>query len=1085
MERQLIKVAKELNIGMGSIIEYLTDKGFDVENKPNAKLSDGMYDSLMKKFSDSKAEKQQADQIIIGTRPAVKPPTPPTVQQPPNPPTTSPTTQLTPQPPTERKTISLFPIKEVPKVEDKPVEKPVEKSVDKPTNGIIERPSAQMPKVLGKIDLNPPKKEHVQQPKADNNSKPQQHQQHQQQRDNNRPPQQQNRDNNRPQNNQQQRDNNRPPQQQHRDNNNINNNNRPPQQQNRDNNRPQNNQQQPKPQQPQQIEKKQEPVKPIIEKPIVIPPLSTEETDSRIAGDIDNEDLIRAEAPQLRGLKIKGKIDIDKFIEKEKGFTNPNDRNRNRNKGRGTSRPGDRPANPVVAKNPDGTPKAPITSANSESAEARKRKRKRKKIPTAPGTPSTGGTGNTGTNTGGNNSQNNTNRSGPNDRPRTGLNTGGGNSGGNNTGPRRNEPMPISQQQIEAKIKETMARLNLGGKNKGQKIRRDKRGKFREKEELRQLEAQGAKLQVTEFISVSDLASVMEISATQIITTCMSLGIFVSINQRLDAELIEVIAGEFDKEVEFISAEEQVGSTIAEEPDAPEDLLPRSPVVTIMGHVDHGKTSLLDYVRKADVASGEAGGITQHIGAYEVKLPTGRKITFLDTPGHEAFTAMRARGAKVTDVAVVIIAADDSIMPQTKEAISHAQAAGVPIVFAINKIDKAGADPNRIKNELAQMNLLVEEWGGKFQSQDISAKQGTSVDELLEKILLEADILELKANPNKRAMGTVIEASLDKGRGYVSKMLVQSGTLKIGDPMVAGEHAGKVKAMYNERGKKVLQAGPATPVLVLGLSGAPQAGEIFKIMPNESEAKEIATKRAQIVREQSARATKRISLDEIGRRLALGTFKELNLIIKGDVDGSVEALSDSLLKQSHETVQVNVIHKAVGAISESDVMLASASDAIIIGFQVRPSLNARKLAEKEGVEIKLYSIIYEAITEIRSAIEGMLEPTKEEKILGTVEVREVYKISKIGTVAGCYVQEGKIERKNLVRVIRDGIVVYPVKEGQTTQLGSLKRFKDDAKEVKAGFECGLTFDNYNDIQVGDFVEAYEIIEVKQKLAALK
>ena len=1040
MERQLIKVAKELNIGMGSIIEYLTDKGFDVENKPNAKLSDGMYDSLMKKFSDSKAEKQQADQIIIGTRPAVKPLTQPTVQQPPTPPTLQPIIQLTPQPPVERKTISLFPTKEVPKVEDKPIEKPVDKSVDKPTHGVIERPSAQMPKVLGKIDLNPPKKEPVQQTKTDNNS---------------RPPQQQNRDNN---------------------------NNRPSQQQNRDNNRPQNNQQQPKPQQPQQIERKPEPVKPVIEKPIVLPPLSIEETDSRIAGDVDNEDLIRAEAPQLRGLKIKGKIDIDKFIEKEKGFTNPNDRNRNRNKGRGTGRPGDRPANPVVAKNPDGTPKAPTTTANSESAEARKRKRKRKKIPTAPGTPGTG-TGNTGTNTG-NNSQNNTNRSGPNDRPRTGPNTGS-NTGGNNAGPRRNEPMPISQQQIEAKIKETMARLNLGGKNKGQKIRRDKRGKFREKEEMRQLEAQGAKLQVTEFISVSDLASVMEISATQIITTCMSLGIFVSINQRLDAELIEVIAGEFDKEVEFISAEEQVGSNIAEEPDAPEDLLARSPVVTIMGHVDHGKTSLLDYVRKADVASGEAGGITQHIGAYEVKLPTGRKITFLDTPGHEAFTAMRARGAKVTDVAVVIIAADDSIMPQTKEAISHAQAAGVPIVFAINKIDKPGADPNRIKNELAQMNLLVEEWGGKFQSQDISAKQGTSVDELLEKILLEADILDLKANPNKRAMGTVIEASLDKGRGYVSKMLVQSGTLKIGDPMVAGEHAGKVKAMYNERGKKVLQAGPATPVLVLGLSGAPQAGEVFKIMPNESEAKEIATKRAQIVREQSARATKRISLDEIGRRLALGTFKELNLIIKGDVDGSVEALSDSLLKQSHETVQVNVIHKAVGAISESDVMLASASDAIIIGFQVRPSLNARKLAEREGVEIKLYSIIYEAITEIRSAIEGMLEPTKEEKILGTVEVREVYKISKIGTVAGCYVQEGKIERKNLVRVIRDGIVVYPVKEGQTTQLGSLKRFKDDAKEVKSGFECGLTFDNYNDIQVGDFVEAYEIIEVKQKLAAMK
>ena len=626
-----------------------------------------------------------------------------------------------------------------------------------------------------------------------------------------------------------------------------------------------------------------------------------------------------------------------------------------------------------------------------------------------------------------------------------------------------------------------MARLNIGGKNKGQKIRRDKRERMREKEEQRQQDSTSNKLQVTEFISVSELASLLDIPATKIITTCMGLGIYVSINQRLDAELIDVIAGEYDREVEFISAEEQIGSDIVEPPDDPENLLPRAPIVTVMGHVDHGKTSLLDYIRKATVASGEAGGITQHIGAYEVKLKDERKVTFLDTPGHEAFTAMRARGAKVTDVAVIIIAADDNIMPQTKEAISHAQAAALPIVFAINKIDKPGADPERIKNELAQMNLLVEEWGGKYQSQDISAKTGAGIEQLLEKILLEADILELKANPNRRASGTVIEASLDKGRGYVTKMLVQNGTLNQGDVIIAGEYSGKIKAMFNERGKKVQHSLPASPILVLGLGGAPQAGETFKVMENESEAREIAKKRAQIVREQSVRATKRVSLDEIGRRLALGTFKTLNLIVKGDVDGSVEALVDSLLKLSLETVQVAVIHKAVGQITETDVLLASASDAIIIGFQVRPSLNARKLAEREGVEIKTYSIIYEAINELKSAIEGMLEPTKEESILGQVEIRQVYKISKIGTIAGCYVTEGKITRNALIRVVRDGIVVFPVKENQVGRLGSLKRFKDDQKEVKAGFECGLTIDGYNDIQEYDTLEAYEIIEVKQKI----
>ena len=513
------------------------------------------------------------------------------------------------------------------------------------------------------------------------------------------------------------------------------------------------------------------------------------------------------------------------------------------------------------------------------------------------------------------------------------------------------------------------------------------------------------------------------------------------------------------------------------------DLIPRAPIVTVMGHVDHGKTSLLDFIRKTSVASGEAGGITQHIGAYEVFVgPEHKPITFLDTPGHEAFTAMRARGAKVTDIAVIIIAADDHVMPQTKEAISHAQAAGVPMVFAINKVDKPGADPDRIKNELSQMNLLIEEWGGKFQSQDISAKSGMGIDVLLEKILLEAEVLNLKANPKRSAVGTVIEASLDKGRGYVTKLLVQNGTLRNGDFILAGEHAGKVKAMFNERAKKMSEAGPATPVLVLGLPGAPTAGEKFKVMEDEGEARLIAGRRAQINREQATRAAKRISLDEIGRRLALGDFKELKLIVKGDVDGSVEALSDSLIKLSVEKIQVSVIHKAVGPIAESDVLLASASDAIIIGFQVRPSPSARQLAEKEGVQIKLYSIIYEAIDEIKMAMEGMLEPTKEEKIVGQIEIREVFKVSKIGTVAGCMVIDGKVARNNPIRLIRDGIVIYPNKEGATAEIASLKRFKDDVKEVKENMECGLSIKNFNDIKVGDIIEAYEITEVKQRLS---
>ncbi len=645
------------------------------------------------------------------------------------------------------------------------------------------------------------------------------------------------------------------------------------------------------------------------------------------------------------------------------------------------------------------------------------------------------------------------------------------------------ENKEVTQKEIEDKIKATMARISGGGKNKRSKIRRDNREGKREKAEVAELEnMDGDKnLKVTEFISVSELASLMDVAVTDVIMTCMSLGVIVSINQRLDAEIIELVATEFGKEVEFITAEE---STEEEEEiiDDPADLQPRTPIVTVMGHVDHGKTSLLDQIRNANVADGEAGGITQHIGAYEVTAgPDNKKVTFLDTPGHEAFTAMRARGAKVTDVAVIIIAADDRLMPQTKEAISHAQAAGVPMIFAINKIDKDGADPERIKQELASMNLLIEDWGGKYQSQDISAKTGLNIDKLLEKILLEAELLELTANPDRAAIGAVIEASLDKGRGYVTKLLVQTGTLRVGDSMVAGAHSGKVKAMFNENGKRVKEVGPSSPVLILGLSGAPQAGEKFKVMDTEQEARQIATKRAQIVREQSSRANKRISLDEIGRRLALGSFKELNLIVKGDVDGSIEALSDALIKLSVESIQINVIHKAVGQIIESDILLASASDAIVIGFQVRPSLGARQLAEREGVEVKLYSIIYQAIDEVKLAMEGLLEPTQEEKIIGQVEVRETYKISKVGTIAGSYVTEGRIARDSHIRIIRDGIVVYPTKEGVVGELASLKRFKDDMKEVKNNMECGLNIKNFNDIKIGDVIEAYEIVEIKQTL----
>lgn len=635
----------------------------------------------------------------------------------------------------------------------------------------------------------------------------------------------------------------------------------------------------------------------------------------------------------------------------------------------------------------------------------------------------------------------------------------------------------LTDKQIQEQIKETLARLSAGkggGKSRS-KYRKEKRSAVAEAAEEKMLQDQedGKVLKVTEFVSASDLASLMDVSVNDVISTCMTLGMFVSINQRLDAEAITIIADEFNYDVEFTTTEDE--TDVAEDTDDEKDLLDRAPIVTIMGHVDHGKTSLLDYIREANVTAGEAGGITQHIGAYDVTTKDNKRIAFLDTPGHEAFTAMRARGAKITDVVIIVVAADDNVMPQTKEAINHAQVAEVPIVIAINKIDKPNANSDKIKEELSQMNVLVEDWGGKYQCQEVSAKTGQGIDELLEKVLLEAELLELKANPDKNAIGTVIEASLDKGRGYLSTVMVQGGTMRIGDVVLAGSHFGKVKAMYDHRGNRLKEVGPATPVQMLGLAGAPQAGDKFNVMDTDREAREIANKREQILREQSVRTKKHITLDEIGRRLAVGNFKELNVIVKGDVDGSVEALGDSLLKLSTEEVQVNIIHKGVGQISESDVLLATASDAIIIGFQVRPSGGARKIAETEEIEIRLYSIIYDAINELKDAMEGLLEPTEKEVITGNIEVREVFKISKVGTVAGCYVTDGFVKRNNQIRLIRDGIVAY------TGDIGQLKRFKDDVGEVKSGYECGLSIKSFNDIQVGDVIEGFEIQEVKRTL----
>lgn len=936
MTKILVKIAKELNVGTTTIVDFLTQKGFEIENRPTFKVSEEMYNELLKEFHQAIAIKEKADQLVIGNRPVKKEEEP--VQEKP---------AIKSAEESAPKTVKS----EVPPKFEEPAE-PFKK----------EEPAKPKLKILGKINLEPSrKKKEAASPKVEAKTI--------------------------------------------------------------EAKSPTN----------QEIPAKEKPktVKPVSPPPKkeVIPDPSKIEKPTVTTG----ENIHQTEKPELRGLKILGKIDANKFDSKKPKKEEPKE-------------------TPAATSKPPVKPGS-TSSASSSTEDAKKRKRKRKRVSVE-----SSGTGNR--------------------QPQGASNKSGIKKGKS----KEDELKEVSQKEIDEKIKATMARLSGGGKKKGQKLRREKRERLREKQEEKELELENEKLQLTEFISVQELANLMNVDATDVITTCMNLGIIVSINQRLDAEVIELVAGEFNHEVEFISMEEQTDGDEEEIEEDPTELVHRAPIVTVMGHVDHGKTSLLDYVRKANVARGEAGGITQHIGAYEVKVgPDKKGITFLDTPGHEAFTAMRARGAKVTDIAVIIIAADDSIMPQTKEAISHAQAAGVPIIFAINKIDKPGANPERIKQDLASMNFLVEDWGGTYQSQDISAHSGEGIEGLLEKILLEAEVLDLKANPKKKAVGTLLEASLDKGRGYVTKILVQNGTLKIGDPMVSGDFSGKIKAMFNEINKRIKEAGPSQPVMVLGLDGAPQAGEKFKIVESEQEARGIANKRAQISREQANRATKRISLDEIGRRLALGTFKELNLIVKGDVDGSIEALSDSLIKLSQETVIVNVIHKAVGQIIESDVLLASASDAIIIGFQVRPSLGARQLAEKEGVEIKLYSIIYKAIEEIKSAIEGMLEPTKEENILGQAEVREVYKISKIGTIAGCYVQEGKILRNSRIRLIRDGIVIFPTKEGQHGEISSLKRFKEDAKEVRQGLECGISVKNFNDIKVGDIIEGYEIVEIKQKL----
>lgn len=976
---RLNKVAKELNVGLGTLVDFLNSHGHKIENNPNAKIDEAQYALLLKEYQSEKITKEKSQKLSISV-----PKETVTIEQRQKGSKAEDITEDT----TEEiliKDISLGnktgekekeKETEQPAAEEKPrEEKPAEETVIK-----AKAETKHELKVLGKIDLDTDKKGKKKETKKEE-VKTKKVQEVPAEKEEPTPEE--------------------------------------------------------TPQKEEIVVEQEKPVKEekeITEKPeekeVEVAAEKKEEKQPEKEAEAPKEeeekkdDVIRATVEKLGGPVILGKIELPKETSK----------------------------------------KNPLQEMHGEFLEQKKAKRKRirkegvKKVdPTTVKPDQTKKDGNT---TGGNNNNNN--------------NRGRNNNNNNRRGVREAKP-ELTEEEIQKQVKETLARLSERTKGKHVKIRKEKKEFIRGKmeEEALKKEAEKSVLKVTEFVSANELAQMMDVNVTDIISACMSLGLFVSINQRLDAETINIIAEEFGYSVDFVSAD--ITNQVKEVEDAPDDLESRYPVVTVMGHVDHGKTSLLDHIRKSNVIAGEAGGITQHIGAYAVELESGRHITFIDTPGHEAFTAMRARGAQVTDVAIIVIAADDSVMPQTIEAINHAKAANVPIVFAINKIDKPGANPDKIREALAGMNYLVEEWGGQYQCQEVSAKQGLNIELLLDKVLLEADMLDLKANPNKRASGTVIEAQLDKGRGFMTTLLVQNGTLNVGDVVLAGPYSGRVKAMFNERGSKVQSAPPGTPIRMLGLTGAPQAGDKFNVMEDEREARDIAAKRLQLQREQGMRTKKHITLDKIGRRIAIGDFQQLNIIIKGDTDGSIEALSDSLLKLSTENIQVNIIHKSVGAISESDVLLASASDAIIIGFQVRPSINAKKLAEKEEIDIRLYSVIYQAIEEIRSAMEGMLAPTLEEKVTGNVEVREVFTITKVGTVAGCYVLDGKMYRTSKVRVIRDGIVIH------TGKLSSLKRFKDDVKEVAYGYECGLTIDRFNDLQPLDIIEAFEEVEVKRKL----
>ncbi len=1001
--------ARKLNVGLSTITEFLSKKGFEVDSKPNSKISEEQFVMLAKEFASSAMEKEEASGLTIGKKhnsnvtidsdgdTVDKDEEEDSILIKNTGSRSNKSTGDDPKPTPKKE-------EEAPKAEEKSEEKKDDSSYKS------ESPKLQGIKVLGKIDLNPRKAVETakteEKPKAEEPRGEEPKKEEAPKKEEKAPEVEAKKEEQAPKAEETKTE---EPKAE----------NKPAEKETEAENK--------------ETPKAEEKAKDTTKSEEKAPEKKEDKPEEK-----PEEPTIAARADSLKGLTVLGKIELPK--EKE--------------------RRGKKGVKPVAS--------------SDDKKEARRGKRPRKRIANAPGTPGASGSGP------GKPGDNRTAGGGrPDQRGGGGRpDQRGGAAAGGRKG--RVEKVEPTEKEIQEQIKQTMARLSGKGNTGGaggnrSKYRKEKRQTQADRREgdLQAQEEESKILKTTEFISANDLASMMDVSVNEVIAKCMGLGIFASINQRLDAETITIIADEFGYDVKFTESDDE--TEVIETVDNPEDLTERAPIVTIMGHVDHGKTSLLDYIREAKVTEGEAGGITQHIGAYSVETDSGKRVAFLDTPGHEAFTAMRARGAKITDVVVIVVAADDAVMPQTKEAINHAQVAGVPMVIAINKVDRPNANPDKIREELATINILVEDWGGKYQCQEISAKTGQGIDDLLEKVLLEAEVLELTANANRNATGTVVEAELDKGRGYVTTIMVQSGTLKVGDVMLAGSHYGKVKAMFDHRGNKLKEAGPSTPVLMLGLDGAPQAGDRFNVMENDRDAREIANKREQIQREQSMRTKKHITLDEIGRRLAIGSFKELNVIIKGDVDGSIEALADSLLKLSNEEVQVNIIHKAVGQISESDVLLASASDAIVIGFQVRPSTNARRIAENEEIEIRLYSIIYDAINEIKDAMEGMLAPTTEEIITGNIEVREVFKITKVGTVAGCMVTDGFVKRNNQIRLIRDGIVKY------TGDIDQLKRFKDDVAEVKKGYECGISIKGYNDIEIGDVIEGFEEKEVKRKL----